>query len=80
MEAEEIHNVLKHQPFEPVRIHVSDGASYEITHLDQLMVGRRSSYVGLGGNGDRPFPRIAIVANVHVMRIEPITRRKRKAK
>jgi len=72
MEAEELLLMVRQRPFEPFRLCVSDGTAYEVRHPDQIIVSKRTSHVGLGGNGDRPFPRIAIVSNVHSTRIEPI--------
>jgi len=72
MEAEELFLKVRQRPFEPFRLCDSDGTAYEVRHPDQIIVSKRTSYVGLGGNGDRPFPRIAIVSNVHITRIEPM--------
>jgi hypothetical protein len=78
MDAEELYEKVKHRPFEPFRIHVSDGTAYEIKHPEQIMIGRRSSYVGLGRNGEGPFQKIAIVSNIHITRIEPLRENKGK--
>lgn len=78
MEAEEVILSVRRQPFEPFRLCISDGTGYDILHPDQIVVGERASHVGLGGNGDRPFQRIAIVANVHITRLEPIEENGRK--
>jgi hypothetical protein len=80
MDPDELFEKVRHRPFEPFRIHVSDGTSYEVKHPDQIMVGRRSSHVGLSRNGEGPFQKIAIVANIHIARIEPLGgKRQRKA-
>ncbi len=78
MDADELYEKVKHQPFEAFRIHLSDGKAYEVKHPEQLMVGRRSSHVGLGADGEGPFQKIAIVANIHITRIEPLDAVKRK--
>ena len=72
MEANELYSVLKQQPFGPLRVYLSDGSSYEITHPDQVMVGRRASHIGMSGDGQGPFQQIAIVANIHITRVEPL--------
>ena len=80
MDPDELFEKVRHRPFEPFRIHVSDGTSYEVKRPDQIMVGRRSSHVGLSRNGEGPFQKIAIVANIHIARIEPLNgKRQRKA-
>lgn len=71
MDAPELYRKLREHPFEAFRIHVSDGTSYEIKHPEQIMVGQRSCYVGMG-NGEGPFQRIAVVSNIHITRIEPL--------
>jgi len=72
MEADEIIGILRRQPFEPVRVHLSDGTVFEVWHPDQVMVSKRSSHVGVGGNGDRAFQRIVVVSNIHITHIEPV--------
>ena len=72
MEPEELYAKVRHEPFEPFRLHVSDGKVYEIRHPEQIMIGRRSSHVGIGANGEEPFQRIATVSNVHITRLEPL--------
>ena len=78
MDPEELYAKVRHQPFEPFRIHVSDGTIYEVRHPDEIMVGRRSSHVGMRGRPDGPFQKIAIVANIHIARIEPLNGQRRK--
>ena len=76
VEADELYSVLKQQPFGALRVYVSDGSSYDITHPDQVMVSRRASFIGMSGDGQGPFQQIAIVANIHITRVEPLKRRK----
>jgi hypothetical protein len=80
MEAEEIHRTLKQQPFQPIRIHISDGASYDITHPDQVIVAKRWLHIGLGGVNGGPFQNIAVVTNLHITRLEPIRQSNRRSK
>ena len=77
MDADELNQNVRKRPFEAFRIHVSDGRVYEVTHPEQIMVGRRSSHLGLG-DGEGPFQKIAVVSNIHITRIEPLDRKKRK--
>jgi hypothetical protein len=53
-------------------MHVSDGRSFEVRHPEQIIVSRRSSYVGLGGNGDIPFQKVALVSNIHITSLDPL--------
>ncbi|MFH1108033.1 MAG: hypothetical protein V1790_02380 [Planctomycetota bacterium] len=72
MDAEKLAEAVKQRPFSPVRILLSDGSHYDITHPDQLMVTRRWSYVGVGGNGESFYEDNAVIDNLHVTRIEPL--------
>lgn len=85
MEAEELYKKMRTHPFESFRIYISDGHHYDIKHPDQIMVGKRTSYVGMSRKGQGPFQDVAIISNVHIARIEPIngkttTRKKRRKK
>ena len=73
MAPEEIRELLKHQPFEPFRLVMTDGGSYEIYHPDLLMIGQRTAVVGLVGDaGKEFFERSVKVDLLHVVRLEPI--------
>lgn len=74
MEADELFNVVKRHPLDPVRIHLSDGSFYDVTHPGQVMVGRQACHVGLRGDGTGPFQQIARLANMHITRIEPLAK------
>jgi len=70
-------DVLKHhkkQPFEPYRIHLSDGTSFDVKHPDLLMVGERFVIVGqprAGKNGAIAHTHDT-VALMHIVRLEPL--------
>jgi hypothetical protein len=73
MAPEELRDTLKQQPFEPFRLVMTDGASYEIRHPDLLWVGRRSAMVGLTGQPGQTFYERAVKVDLlHVIRIEPV--------
>ena len=50
MAPEELRDVLRHSPFEPFRIVMTDGAAYDIRHPDLFWIGRRIAMVGLTGH------------------------------
>jgi len=73
MAPEELRDTLKHQPFEPFRIVLTDGVGYDIRHPDLLLIGKRSAIVGLAGDGSTPYyERTVKVDLLHVSRIEPL--------
>ena len=72
MRAEHVKKRWKKQPFEPLRIFMSDGAHYDVPHPDFLMVSSRSVIVGINGNGADMPDDYALCDPVHITRIEPM--------
>ena len=73
MTHEELQAASRRQPFEPFRIVLTTGATYDIRHPDLIMVGRRSAIIGIVNepNGtvyDRTFK----VDLLHVVGIEEL--------
>jgi hypothetical protein len=74
MRPNDILAVLRRQPFEPFRLCLVEGSSYEIRHPDQIVVGR-SALTMAGTVAHLPEPladRDVIVALLHISRLEPI--------
>ena len=71
MPPEDLLRLLRHRPFIPFRLHVSDGTTYEVNHSEMLIVSPESAVVGLPM---QPFPlaRWEIVALAHIVRVEPL--------
>ncbi len=73
MSPEELRGTLRQQPFEPFRVVLTDGASYDIRHPDLLWVGQRAAYVGLTGQpGQTYFERSVKVDLLHLTQIIPL--------
>lgn len=74
MRPEDILELLRAQPFEPFRLYVSDGVSYDIRHPDMAIVQRSKVVVGVPGPAgpDGPMERAVNVALVHITRTEAI--------
>lgn len=73
MAPQELHDALHQQPFEPFRIVMIDGASFEVRHPDLLMVGLQTATVGLTSQAGQAFyERTVKVDLFHVIRIEPL--------
>ncbi len=73
MAPQELRDAGKQQPFEPFRIVLTDGQSYDIRHPDLLMVGLRTATVGLTGEpGQTFYERTVKVDLLHVIRLEPL--------
>jgi hypothetical protein len=65
MNEDELKKAVKSEPFEPVRIHLSNGATFDVRHLDAILVGPRTSAV-LVGQG------VQVISNIHVNYVEPL--------
>jgi len=77
MGPEEIKTILGERPFKPFRIHMSDGASYEVRHPEMVLVAKRQLVVGLTKSRGEDVPeQIAFVNILHITRIEPINGKK----
>lgn len=72
MHAEVIRRHLDAQPFLPLRIHVSDGSTYEVHDRGHVFVWTRQLIIGTEiGRNELPL-RSVYIDPVHVTRIEPI--------
>ncbi len=66
-------DLLEHtrrHPFQPFRLWLTDGQTYDVRHPDQIIVLRSRAIVGVGGNGIAD--RTEEVALVHIVRLEPL--------
>lgn len=64
---------LRKKPFEPLRLYVLDGTTYDIRHPEQCMVGLFSTVVGVAANPDTLlFERMIRIDNTHIHKVEPI--------
>jgi hypothetical protein len=72
MHTRELLNLQRERPFVPVRIHVSDGASYEVRHPEMMLVTASLVFIALGGkNGDVPESWVRCDP-LHITRVDPI--------
>jgi hypothetical protein len=82
MRPEDILEMLRARPFEPFRIYLSDGATFEIRHPDMAIVQRSKVTVAVPGpeGPDGPAERTVNCALVHITRTEIMngTRRSRR--
>jgi hypothetical protein len=73
MRPEDICEFLQKMPFQPFRVTLTDGRSYEVRHPELAMVGRSTVAIGLPAAGDpQPvFDRLVTVSLLHIMQVEP---------
>lgn len=83
MRRDDLIDALRASPFRPFRLHVSDGAAFEVRHPEMLMVTRHSVIVGIlesgeNGSSEDAYPRIersTTVDLLHVTQIEELQQR-----
>jgi len=69
----DISKKMDQRPFQPLRIVVSSGASYEVKHPELAMVGQREMIVGISNPLEpRSFDRVARVLFLHISAIEDL--------
>ena len=65
--------MLSRRPFQPVRLTLSSGQSYEIRHPEMAMLTRTSLLVGTDVAEDGVPAEFKIISLLHVTAIEPLT-------
>jgi hypothetical protein len=72
--AQDILGLLKKLPFEPFRITLSGGQTYDVLHPHLVMVGHRTMAVGLPRpNGPETiYGRVITISYEHIVQIEPL--------
>ncbi len=73
MNWEEVRNHLKKSPFQPFRVHMSDGSSYDVPHPDFMLVSRREIVIGTGSTRVGAPAQLVYCDPLHITRIEPRT-------
>ena len=72
MRFQDLQEVLRRGPFDPFRVHLSNGLSYVIRHPEFASLTRTALYVGVPSNGDDVPDRMVQCDILHIVAIEPI--------
>lgn len=73
MRSEELTQLLRRKPFVPIRLHTTDGQSYDIRHPDLVMVFHSRATIGVA-----PDPVTGVLAHaeylslLHIVRVEEL--------
>jgi hypothetical protein len=62
-------------------MHLSDGSRYDVLHREAVVLGKTRLILGLPSDHaswERPYDRFAHIALVHINRIEPLNRSRRR--
>jgi hypothetical protein len=73
MRPDDILSFVRTQPFQPFRLTLSDGRTYDVSHPELAMVGRSTVTIGIPVP-DEPEPvydRLVTVSLLHIMQVEP---------
>ena len=73
MTVQTFREMLARRPFQPVKITLSSGQSYEIRHPEMALLTRTSLLVGTDVAEDGVPAEFKILSLLHVTAIEPIT-------
>jgi hypothetical protein len=73
MRPEDIRDFLQRKPFQPFRLTLTDGLTYEVRHPEMAMVGRSIVAIGMPAPNDPGpvFDRLVTVSLLHIMQVEP---------
>jgi hypothetical protein len=66
MREEDLAKVVKAQPFVPVRLHLSNGATYDLTHPDGILLSERVAAIAVGNA-------ITLVSLLHITEVTPLS-------
>ncbi len=82
MHPSKVRDHLKAEPFRPIRVHISDGSSYDIRHPEMAFVTAFQVIIALEMSEDDLPDKVVFCDPVHITRIEPIdgAKSKRRAK
>lgn len=74
MSPADVFQALRKRPFEPFRIEVSDGTTYEIRHPELVMVGMGALSIGIPATGASlpVYERLETVSIRHVVKLVPL--------
>ena len=74
MRPDDVLEYLRRQPFQPFRLHLTDGTTYEIRHPEMMKVGRSQAHVFFHKQDDPQaiVLRFEGVALLHINRVEPM--------
>ena len=81
MRLEDVQEIVDKRPFEPFRICMTDGRTYDITHPELCLPGRTKVHVAVPeSKAKRLIMRVDQCALVHIVRFEPLNGKRRRAR
>lgn len=75
MRPEELRELLNTQPFIPLRIHMTDGKTFDISHPDFVLVLRSRVDIGIPQDPENGIlDRVEHCSLLHIVRVEELAR------
>ena len=66
-------SALRRRPFVPFRLHVADGAFYDVRHPEMLFLTASSAHIGVPADPPGGLPeRAVLIAMGHISRLEEL--------
>ncbi len=75
MRQDELRESLREHPFEPFRIHLTNGMVYEVRHPEMALLARHRLHVVELTKSGKPTDRVVKCDLLHVVAIEPVNGR-----
>jgi hypothetical protein len=73
MNAQDVSALLIAQPFQPFRLYLTDGCTFDVEHPDFMLVGKRTAHIYEDLDpATRIFKNYAVVSLLHITRAEPL--------
>lgn len=72
MRGDDFKELLQRKPFVPLRIHLTDGTSFDIRHPDNILVLRSRIDIGVGADSRGVLDRVESCSLLHVVRVEEL--------
>ena len=72
MNAQAFRNLLTQQPFQPFRVVMSSGQSYEVRHPEMAFTTKTNIFIGVGDASDGVAEDGRMLSLLHVTAVEPL--------
>ena len=73
MSPNELIRAIRRNPFLPFRMHLTNGRMFEVYHPELVMIGVRSTALGIPASGDPGlWDRLIEIDNLHITHLEPL--------
>ena len=71
MNLENLLRLLHTRPFEPFRLFMTDGSTFDIVHPDLIIPTRRTAIIGFAGQPGQGYAeRVVTITLLHIVRVE----------